>query len=397
MDQRLVTARLTEVATADSRELDRICEEVAAALVEAGQEPGFPVSSADFAGDPFLICADRYWRRRLLDRPTVEEAAACARWLSAHVAAEYRETVTEKWAPGYAFITRDTVESPAELASAAERLRTEADDTVRFAAYYQAGKLQANFQFDALRRFLDGSPLAARCREDDPLLAALAAFAALGSRAAATGHAVELVDRAWTSPFRSRQVTDVCLHALWAARPFEGQGELLRARAEQAVAEHPQAHVFHFRLATGLRMCERFDEALDAVDAALRLLPAQGSRGSHGLLQEQYLRERHTILDGRQRAVWTARQQHLWDQQDAANRDIRSTLQSSTVRAMELVAVFTAAIAFAVGSLQVTLSGTLGLGERLWLLVGLGGGLLAFALLTVGGTWFLTRDRRRRE
>ncbi|MEU9132798.1 hypothetical protein AB0D08_32620 [Kitasatospora sp. NPDC048540] len=394
MDHDLVTAPLSGIAAGDSRELDRVCEEVAGALIDHGIEPEFTVTSSDFAADPFLICADRYWRRRLLAGPTVEEAAACGRWLVAHVAAADRPTVTGKWASGYAFITRDTVQSDTELALAALQLTAEPDGSVvRFAALYQASKLQANFQFDALRRFIEGSPLMARCPAGDPLVAAYGAFAALGSRSSSTAYGIELLDRAWNAPDRSRQVTDICLHALWAARPFDDQGELLRARSEQALADHPDAHIFHFRLASGLRICERFDEALDAIDAALAQLPAIGSRGSHGLLQEQYLRERHTILDGRQRAVWATRQQHLWDQQDAANQELRSTLESSTVRAVELVAVFTAAIAFAVGSLQVTLSGQLGLGDRLWLLLALGGGLLAFSLLTVGGAWFLTRRR----
>ncbi|MFC8452460.1 hypothetical protein [Kitasatospora sp. NPDC057223] len=398
MDHELVSTQLAQVASRDSRELDRICEAVAAALIDSGTEPRFAVNSADFAGDPFLICADRYWRRRMLEHPTVGEAAACAHWLESHVSQEHQQAVGLKWALGYAFITRDNVESASELRSAAERLRAaEASRTVaRFAARYQAGKLQTNFQFDALRQFLETSPLVP-ADPGDALMAAFGAFAAFGSRNITVEYAVELLDLAWHTPLRTQQVTDICLNALWAARPFDGQGELLRGRAEQAVADHPDAHVFYFRLAAGLRMCERFDDALDGIDTALRLLPAHGSRGSHGLLQEQYLRERHTILDGRARAAWTARQQHLWDQQDAANRELRQTMQSATVRAVELVAVFTAAIAFAIGSLQVALSGTLGLGDRVWLLVTMGGGMLLFALLIVSGTWYLTREGGRQR
>ncbi len=398
MDHELVSAQLAQVVSRDSRELDRICEAVAAMLVDSGTEPRFAVSSADFAGDPFLICADRYWRRRMLDRPTVDEAAACARWLEAQVTAECREAVGLKWALGYAFITRDNVESPTELQAAAERLRASDDNRAiaRFAARYQAGKLQANFQFDALRQFLEASPLVP-VDSGDALMAAFGAFAAFGSRNVSTTYAVELLDLAWRAPLRTQQVTDICLNALWAARPFDGQGELLRSHAEQAVAAHPDAHVFHFRLATGMRLCERFDNALDSIDAALRLLPAHGSRGSHGLLQEQYLRERHTILDSRSRAAWTALQQQRWDQQESANLELRQTMQSATVRAVELVAVFTAAIAFAIGSLQVALSGSMGLGDRVWLLVTLGGGMLLFALLIVSGTWYLTHERGRRR
>lgn len=71
-------------------------------------------------------------------------------------------------------------------------------------------------------------------------------------------------------------------------------------------------------------------------------------------------------------------------------------MQSSAIRAVELVAIFTAAIAFAVGSLQITLNGTLALRDRIWLLVLLGAGLALFALLIIGGTWLITRTHRHR-
>ncbi|MDH6136795.1 hypothetical protein P3T37_006226 [Kitasatospora sp. MAA4] len=397
MDHGLALERLAQVAGRDSRELDRICESVAEALVADGEEPSFLVTSADFVGDPVLICADRYWRLRLLAQPTVLEAAACGSWLDAHVAAEHQRVIAGKWALGYGFITRDSVESAVELAESATVLRATADSgaAARFATWYHAGKLRADLHFDELRRFLETSPLTAQPLREEPLFNALLAFAALGSRSTTAEYAIELLDAAWSSPQNTREVVDVCLNALAVARPFARQGELLCSRAEEAVRQFPTDHLFHARLAAGQRLAERFDEALTSIDTALQRLPATGNRGSHSLLQEQYLQERRTILDGRERAAWTTRQQHLWDQQEAANQEVRHTLDGATVRAVELVAVFTAAIAFAVGSLQVALSGNLGLADRIWLLVALGGGLLLFALTVVGGTWYLTRDRRR--
>ncbi len=137
-------------------------------------------------------------------------------------------------------------------------------------------------------------------------------------------------------------------------------------------------------------MCGDYTDALATIDTALRLLPAIGARISHELLQGQYLRERATILEGLDRAAWSSDQQTRWRDQDTANRDLRRTLQTSAIRAVELVTVFTAAIAFAVGSLQITLTGTLPLRDRALLLVLLGAGLLLFALLTVAGAWIIT-------
>ncbi|MEV4431508.1 hypothetical protein [Streptomyces sp. NPDC049555] len=407
MDSASLTARLDEVRGGDSRELDRVCEEAAQELVAAGVEPPFDVASADFAADARLICADRYWRLRFLRVPGVRTAAACAAWLGSHVPAGVRTEVREKWSLGYAFITRDTVESAAELAEATGEIvaRDAAPgDIAYFATLYHAGKLRANFCFDELHTFLESSllALAAGPHRRDPLFTALRAFAAFGSRALAAEYATGLLDEAWgAGARRTRHVVDVCLNGIHAAAPFDGQGELLRSRAQEAVAEYAADHLFRFRLACGQYLCGLHDEALDSVDRALALLPAVGSRGSHRLLQEQYLGLRTTVLDARLRAGREAEFQRRLEVREAEHRlrweRLEAELQqarSSAVRAVELVAVFTAAIAFAVGSLQVTLNGAIPLRDRLWLITALGAGLAVFALLVVGGTWLITRPVR---
>lgn len=396
MDSATVTARLGEVSAADSRQLDRVCEEVAGALHRDGTVPEFDVRSADFAADPYVICADRYWRLRFLEVPSVRTAAECARWMRERITAEHRTEIAERWALGYAFITKDTVESARELTQAAEEIG--AGEVAYFTTLYQAGKLRSNFWFDELHQFLSSSmlALAAGPHREGPLFLALRSFAAFGTRSITAEHAVELLDLAWNSPDRTRSVVDICLNGIHFSAPFDTHGELLRTRAEEAVRDHPRDHMFHFRLACGRHMCGLHDLALDSIDTALALLPAVGSRGSHTLLQEQYLSKRAAILDSRVQAGQDAEQQLRWERQEQANRDLETTLHTSSVRAVELVAVFTAAIAFAVGSLQVTLTGNLSLRDRLWLLGAQGLGLAGFALLIVGGTWVITRRRRER-
>ncbi|SFQ63366.1 hypothetical protein SAMN05421810_11157 [Amycolatopsis arida] len=394
-----IVTELAEAAAAGTRELDRVCDRIARELLADGTEPPFEVRSADFAGDALLICADRYWYWRFLDRPSVSTAAACARWLHAHVAGDARTEVAEKWALGYAFVTKDSVESGTEIEAATGAVMDGdhgSADIAYFAALYHAGKLRANFGFDELDRFLDASLLALAAGEhrEDPLFVALRAFSAFGRTAITSRHAVALFERAWHDPRRTRHVVDVCLNGLWVARPFDGQGELLRDRALEAVRCHPGDHVFHYRLAVGHRMCENHDAALDDIDEALALLPAIGRRGSHKQLQEQYLAERNTIRDERRRAEWMAEQRELVDRLVADNAALRRTVQSTPVRTIEVVALFTAAIAFAVGSLQVTLTGALPLRDRAVLLGLFGAGLLLFALLVVGATWFITQVRQ---
>ncbi|MFI6026267.1 hypothetical protein [Amycolatopsis magusensis] len=386
---------------AGSRELDRLCERHAQRFFDEGVEPGFAVESADFDGDGLLICADRYWRLRFLDRPTVETATRCARWLTDHVAADARTTVTEKWALGYAFITRDNIEAGAEVERATGVLvngEDRAPEIAYFATLYHAGKFRANFNCEELGEFLKSSLLAMAAGKlrEGPLFVALEAFAAFGRHSVTSEHAVRLFERAWKAPDRTSAVVDICLNGLWWSRPFDRQGELLRTHAGEAVEKYPKNHIFHYRLAAGHRICEAYDEALRSIDTALELLPTMGNRSSHGLLQDQYLAERNAIRTEERRARWMAEQQRLLAELKAENAALRDTVQSSPVRMVEVVAVFTAAIAFAVGSLQVTLNGALSKGDRFVLIATLGAGLLLFALLIVGLTWFMTRVRRRR-
>jgi len=406
MDDASIVATLRQAATSDSRELDRICESVAARLMDAGTEPAFEVRTADFDGDPFLICADRYWRLRFLALPNVLTAGDCARWLGEHVAAEARAEVEQKWSLGYAFITRDNVESRHELDVATGQIieRYEGSvDTAFFAALYHAGKLRANLWWDELYQFLESAPLAVAVgrRRDQPVFTALRSAAAFGSRSITVEYATELLESAWTAPDRTRGVVDLCVQAIWASPPFDGQGELLRLRAREAVAEYPRDAVLRFRLAKGERLSGHHDAALEAIDTALRLLRAIGTRGSHETLQNQFLYERDVILEDQRRTQRYLEMEHRyaemerrWEAQEATLAELRQTMRSATVRAVELVAVFTAAIAFSVGALQVSLSGEMPLGDRVWLIAALGAGLVLFALLVVGGTWLIAGTHR---
>jgi hypothetical protein len=121
----------------------------------------------------------------------------------------------------------------------------------------------------------------------------------------------------------------------------------------------------------------------------------QSCGGSHKELQQQYLYERNAIKSEREIARLTAQQQALITELKADNAALRQTVQTSTTRTIEVVALFIAAIAFAVGSLQVTLVGTLSLKDRTILLGIFGVGLLLFAVVIVGATWTITRVRKR--
>ncbi|MFI9509810.1 hypothetical protein [Nocardia sp. NPDC052566] len=397
MDHTLIEETLAALVASNSRELERDCDRLAQRYVESRVEPQFAVRSADFATDPYLICADRYWNLRFTAEPTLQTAVECAGWLREHVAAGARAEVREKWALGYAFITRDSVESLGEIADATGDVVANDDSECSrayFATLYHAGKLRANRHFDELNSFLESSPLsnaAGTAHRREPLFVAMQAFAAFGSRRITLEHAKSLFDRAWHSPQRTRETVDIALNAIAVSVPFDGQGEMLKERAVEAISRYPDRTLFHYRLATGLHMCGEYDAALESIDDALRLLPATGWRVSHELLQAQYLTKQEAILHGRIAALQATAQQEHAQRQERELATLADTMQRTAIRAIELVSVFAAVIAFAVGSLNVSLNGNLRLAERLWIVALLGGGLVVFALLVVGGTWLIVR------
>lgn len=394
-----ITEALETAATASSRELDQACEEIGQRLIDEGIEPTWTLTSTDFDSDTALISADRYWRLRFLAAPSVRTAFECARWLGEHCEPEHYPVIQQKWSLGYAFITKDNVESSRDLAEVTGPFMSNdhgASSVAFFATLYHAGKLRAGFCFEELDDFLHSSFLAIAAGEHrkEPIFVALRGFAAFGKPSVTAAHAIELMEQAWSAPERTRHVVDVCLNGLFVATPFDGHGQLLRDRAEQAIAEYPRDHIFHYRLATGLRMCRDFDGALRNIDAALSHLPKAGTRGSHKELLEQYMFERNAIGVARQLSAMADEQAERAARQESDAADLRQTMNSSTARTIEVVAFFVSAIAFAVGALQVTLIGDLPLGDRAVLLAMFGGGLILFAGLILTGVTLINRRRK---
>ncbi|MFC4375021.1 hypothetical protein ACFO5K_13025 [Nocardia halotolerans] len=402
MDHALVESVLGSLVAANSRELERECEQVALQYLAQQVEPQFDIDSADFDRDPRLICADRYWHQRFRAAPTLHTAVLCAGWMAEHIAAAAHEPIREKWALGFAFITRDSVESANEIADATADV-VAADDSgcnkAYFATLYHAGKLRADFCFDELGEFLASSPLAmaAGPHRESVLFTALRAFAAFGCRTTTHQHACDLFTQVWESPERTYAATDVVLNGLAASPDFEGRGELLRDRSADAVATYPGRDILHYRLATGRWLCGEYDAAMTDIDEALRLLPAKGWRVSHELLQGQYLARRDAIeaarVTDRQARADRERGQHTEREVGRLAAEVRGTV----LRAVELVTVFAAVIAFAVGSLNVALNGNLSRADRIWIVATQGLGLLLFAFLILGGSWFIADRLTRRS
>ncbi|MQY23230.1 protein-tyrosine phosphatase family protein [Nocardia macrotermitis] len=418
MDHGAVEQFLETLKQAGSRSLDRDCARLAEQYFAERVEPQFTIWSADFDSDPSFILADRYWNLRFREEPTLHTAVECAGWLSEHAELVVAEPVREKWAMGYGFITRDSIDSAEEIADATADIiaGNPGGDRAYFAVLYQAAKLRSNHSFDELLEFLESSPLSVSIRRtfwDAVLFRALRAFAAFGAERTSSEYACGLAEKVWSSPDRTRESVDVVLNGLAVGKDFDRRGELLRTWSAEAVSLFPDDHMFLFRLAIGQRLCGDYADARISIGRAQKKLPKTGWRISHNLLQEQFEAEQR-LIESQQaitRQMQTAReemQQFMVNMtalvQESEKRidttigrheqkmqDLADSTQRGHTRAIEVVAFFAAVIAFAVGALDITLKGTESLSERSWLMAELGGGLLLFGVVIGAAMWLITR------
>lgn len=396
-------ARLAQVPTGDARERDRVCAQVARELHETDVEPPFQLTLAD-GSDPLLRCAEHYWRLRHLQVPSVRTATACARWLHEHAPEpregnahnESRVEIAQRWARRYAVLTREEEESPTAISQAAVDV-VDSPSIAYVATVYHGEKLRSNSRFDELHQFLESSSLAlaAGPHRSAPLFTALRAAAALGSRRITTEHATDLLNHAWYAPQRTWDTADLCLSALSAAAPFAGQGELLRDWAREAAAEWPENQVVVFRLATGLHLTHEHDQALEAIDLALALLPAVRSPRDLCDLYEEYLARRELILEAGQRAAERAAREPRWADVEGAYRRAASGLKSLTGPLMAVVAVLAVAVFFTVHTADSTPGADLSLGDRMGRILMQGGVLLAFSVILIIASHVALRHRQR--
>lgn len=180
----------------------------------------------------------------------------------------------------------------AELAWA-QRLRGDAipaigadldGSTARFALYEVTQRHRFDFRFASVTRVLRDRPGQVA---GDALLAAMAAFAELGS---GDDRGLSSLEDAWARPDADRRCRFILLAGLWSAHHLPEQGALLLARCDEVFERGEGDLNVHFRRAAAYRKLGRLREALRDVDAALELLPP----GQNDVNQD-YLRERELI------------------------------------------------------------------------------------------------------
>lgn len=196
------------------------------------------------------------------------------------------------------------------------------------------------------------------------------------------------VDEIWQQAKRegvSSAVADITLHAFWLAFQLEQQGEHLLALADRWLRSAiPETAILHFRRATALRLVGRYDEAIREAEIAMRMIT--GTSEFARTFGEQCLRERElsvaalsirgAVEDGRQEI-------------ERLRTELEEVERRSVTRSIEVVTLFTAAAAFAIGAINVVGSTAGNPRGALIVLGGFGGGLVAFAALIIASLIFL--------
>lgn len=225
------------------------------------------------------------------------------------------------------------------------------------------------------------------------------ALLSLGDRAQVP-QAMALIHSAWHDEDYFEiafAIRDVCLQAIWLGNQIEHQGDTLLKYCDEYSRD---AHLLRYnaldpvpqyRRACALRMLGRYSEAIEALDGAFSAL--KGSNEFTRTFSEQCQREREFILftenlqklrEGFEEVGVGVRRSEA--RVEESERRVEQLEHEGALRSTQAISIFTAAVAFAVGSASIganaktTLSAIIAAG-------GLAVGLLGFTWLLI----YLTR------
>lgn len=205
----------------------------------------------------------------------------------------------------------------------------------------------------------------------------------------AVDHVIQIAKR---SSIQLR-VFDIIAHAIWLAKPFDEQGVLLE-RVCDAWARIPEGSdiVVNFRRAAALRMQHRYLDAITTIQTVIASI--SGSSEFHKTFAEQCIRERE--LNVAALALEAERKKSVAEIEQVRN-ELSEYERRANTRTIEVVTLFAAAAAFALGAVSL-ISSQNDPSVVLILLGGYGAGLAVFAGVTVVSMSFMasaTRDDAR--
>ena len=174
---------------------------------------------------------------------------------------------------------------------------------------------------------------------------------------------------------------DLMAHALWLNMVLEPRGELLEELCRRWANAIPNpGPVADFRFAAALRLRGRYEEAIARAEKALAQIT--GASEFARTFSEQCIREREMSVAGL--AVLESRK-NLDDTISDLRSEVADLERRSIVRIIEVLTLFTAAAAFALGGVSVVAGVDTSPRQLLIIMAGFAAGLVLFALLTFVG------------
>lgn len=269
--------------------------------------------------------------------------------------------------------------------------------------YAYCHRLRYDFRYAQLwrdsrrwRELWEGDP------PSDPLVAALAAFGALGSGASYLEQGRALVGAAVDHPEADARTRHVALMALQVAPDFPGRYEFMLQISSEMIDKGEVDPNVHFRRAWAMRGLGRYEEALVAVDRAIDMLPPASNA-----VHQDYIRERELIISSRQtekrmeamassmiatlttevnraqadaqREIQSAQEQLRSEVGERLN-EARSLVSEGLFRIIEILGLFIAILGFVIGSGFIFLDSQ-AVNQRIYAMIVVLVGSVAFFLL----------------
>lgn len=236
------------------------------------------------------------------------------------------------------------------------------------------------FRFDTSGIISVLSSLHPSVLESDTVLVALNAFCQLRT----TGSADEAA-RIWPSVLDRHDVKeyreviyDILAHAVWLNVELVDQGLILQEICDRWLSAETATPVLMFRYSAALRLQGKYLEAIKQVESALSRI--SGDSEFSRTFSEQCVRERELCVAG---LSLTQNSSDIDRQMSDLNNQIREAERTSTTRIIEVITLFTAAAAFALGG--ITAVGQFAATPRALMILigGFGAALVMFCLIVV--------------
>ncbi len=301
------------------------------------------------AGDSDWEICYAYWSTLAVDRIQDWEFAQYVSLFIEEVDAPSRRAL--RLSNRIAWETRGQPGLPQELGNVVNSLRS----SELFLVGLYLNRCRFMFQFDEVQIILDYLD---ESWHSHPFVEAARAFAAFGSKDGRDNEATISVQSAWQRCRNSdllMPVRELCLQALDVADGNSTQAAVLLEYCDRHERDSLRyggsattRSILQYRRARALRVLGRPAEALEAIDAALSLL--SGDNEFVRIFAEQCLRERDFV---RFAAIMSTAQSEIRAATESVARQelkIESTIERSTIRSTEVLALFSSAVAFAVGA-----------------------------------------------